>query len=354
MSEQRWSPLQFPGNSGAEPVRPADTMYAYMFNFCIKGKGIFIELKLIYFSFSSSLNKYYGCTDEGEMILVYDYMARGTLHDHLYHTDNPPLAWDQRLHICIGVARGLHYLHMAVKYTIIHRDVKSTNILLDEKWMAKVLDFVLSKMGSTTVSKTHISTVVKGSFGYLDPENYCCQQLTEKSDVYSFRVVLCEVLCARPALISTVEKKQMSLAEWTKICHRNGKIDQIIDPSLRGKIGNACLNKYVEIAVSCLQDNGIERPSMNDLVWGLEFALQLQQSGGGVLNLSEEKKGEDEESLMNAESDAGLSCSWEDSSSELKVSRVAKSSSDHNSSTNESMKGMSGTVFSEINDPNGR
>ncbi|KAL6288946.1 hypothetical protein ACE6H2_006456 [Prunus campanulata] len=93
---------------------------------------------------------------------------------------------------------------------------------------------------------------------------------------------------------------------------------------------------------------------MNHVVWGLEFALQLQQSGGGDSNLREEKKGEDEESLKNAASDAGFSCSQEDLSSELKVSRVTKSSSDHNSSTNESIKGMSGTVFSEINDPNGR
>ncbi|KAL6288947.1 hypothetical protein ACE6H2_006457 [Prunus campanulata] len=187
------------------------------------------------------------CTDEGKMILVYDYMARGTLRDHLYNTDNPPLAWDQKLHICIGTARGLHYLHTSTKYTIIHRDMKSMNILLDEKWVAKVLDFGLSKMGSNTVSKTHISTVVKGSFEYLDPEYYCRQQLTEKSDVYSFGVVLCEVLCVTSALIRTVEKKQMSLAEWTKICHQNGKIDQIIDPRLRSKTGNACLNKYIEL-----------------------------------------------------------------------------------------------------------
>ncbi|PRQ37243.1 putative protein kinase RLK-Pelle-CrRLK1L-1 family [Rosa chinensis] len=131
------------------------------------------------------------------------------------------------------------------------------------------------------MSKTHISTMVKDSFGYLDLEYYRRQRLTEKSDVYSFGVVLFEVLCARPAMIQTEELKQVSLAEWAKICQQNGDLDQIIDPSLRGKISADCLNKFTEVAISCMHDDGTERSSMNDVVKELELALMLQQSAEG-------------------------------------------------------------------------
>ncbi|XP_002870808.2 probable receptor-like protein kinase At5g38990 [Arabidopsis lyrata subsp. lyrata] len=292
------------------------------------------------------------CDDDNEMVLVYEYMPHGTLKDHLFKRDkasDPPLSWKQRLEICIGAARGLQYLHTGAKHTIIHRDIKTTNILLDENFVAKVSDFGLSRLGPTSASQTHVSTVVKGTFGYLDPEYYRRQILTEKSDVYSFGVVLLEVLCCRPIKMQSVPPEQADLIRWVKTNYKRGTVDQIIDSDLTDDITSTSMEKFCEIAVRCVLDRGIERPSMNDVVWALAFALQLHETA--------KKKSDNVESLdLMPRGEVGTTTDGEDDLFSRTTGDVAKSTTTDDSVplVGDERSGSSWGVFSEINEPKAR
>ncbi|KAK7275018.1 hypothetical protein RIF29_16124 [Crotalaria pallida] len=220
------------------------------------------------------------CNEDGEMILVYDFMANGSLYDLLHSRprdqQNPPLSWIQRLEICVGVTRGLHYLHTGTRHKIIHRDIKTTNILLDSNLVAKISDFGLSKASYPSLSTTN----VKGSIGYLDPEYYQCHKLTEKSDLYSLGVVLLEVLSGRPAVSPGEDDENVNLAEWAMVCFEKGNKEKIVDPYLEGNIVKECFEVYVGVAMKCLAERGVERPSIGDVLQNLVLAMQLEKNAG--------------------------------------------------------------------------
>lgn len=209
-------------------------------------------------------------------------MANGTLADHLYKSSKrgdlsnfSPLNWRQRLIICIHAAHGLEYLH---GQEFIHRDVKTTNILLDENWVAKISDFGLSKRNKNVLD-THISTQVKGTYGYLDPEYYQTGKLNHKSDVYAFGVVLLEVLSGRCAVDSSLGAQEIVLVRWVDHCVKEGKLKNLIDLNLDGQIPMPCLKLFVQVAVNCLCDEPRFRPSMVKVVESLKWALVLQNEG---------------------------------------------------------------------------
>ncbi|TYI93219.1 hypothetical protein E1A91_D02G122700v1 [Gossypium mustelinum] len=213
------------------------------------------------------------CFDQGEQMLVYEFMANGTLRESLSGRSGIYLDWKRRLRIALGSARGLAYLHELANPPIIHRDIKSTNILLDENLTAKVADFGLSKLVSDS-SKGHVSTQVKGTLGYLDPEYYMTQQLTEKSDVYSFGVVMLELITAK----QPIEKGKYVVREVRSVMDMKDDehygLRELMDPSIRSSGNLLGFGKFLELAMQCVEDSATDRPTMSDVVKAIETILQ--------------------------------------------------------------------------------
>ncbi|KAI9091950.1 hypothetical protein K1719_027885 [Acacia pycnantha] len=170
------------------------------------------------------------------------------------------------------------------KHPVIHRDVKSTNILLDHNLVAKIADFGLSRIGPTSASCNHVSTDVKGTFGYLDPEYYRRRKLTENSDIYSFGVVLFEVFCGRPVVNPmAVEEdgEKIGLAKWAWQSHLSGEFHRMMDPRLKGRVPSGCLKEFVDIGIECLAEKSTDRPTMGEMLSNLEKLLLLHESLDG-------------------------------------------------------------------------
>ncbi|WVZ96907.1 hypothetical protein U9M48_042487 [Paspalum notatum var. saurae] len=213
------------------------------------------------------------CFEKGEKMLVYEFIANGSLSEALYGMNGIHLDWRRRLKIALDSARGLAYLHDHANPPIIHRDVKSTNILLDEKLTAKVADFGLSLLVSDS-EEGKLCTNVKGTLGYLDPEYYMTQQLTAKSDVYSFGVVLLELIVAKPPIhenkyIVREVKMALDMEDGTH-CGLKDLMDPVL-PKMGGLLG---FPRLLKLALQCVEELANDRPSMNTIVREIELIMQ--------------------------------------------------------------------------------
>lgn len=222
-----------------------------------------------------SLVKFYGYLEhEDEKVVVVEFVPNGTLRQHLDCNGGNTLDLAARLDISIDVAHAVTYLHMYTDHPIIHRDIKSSNILLTENLRAKVADFGFARLAADSDSgKTHVSTQVKGTAGYLDPEYLRTYQLTEKSDVYSFGVLLVELVTGRRPIEPKRELKERITAKWAMKKFTDGDALSILDPMLeKSAANNLAIEKILELSLQCLAQRRQHRPSMKrcaEILWSI-------------------------------------------------------------------------------------
>ncbi|KAF7816484.1 putative serine/threonine-protein kinase-like protein CCR3 [Senna tora] len=224
------------------------------------------------------------CEDEEERLLVYEYMKNGALHDHLHNRNSSFLnSWRMRIKIALDASRGIEYLHNYAVPPIIHRDIKSSNILLDANWTGRVSDFGLSLMGAPETEQEQSAMKAAGTMGYIDPEYYSLNVLTTKSDVYGFGVVLLELLTGRRAVFKNGEEggRTVSLTEYAVPAIMAGEMERVLDRRVGAP---AAVNEAeaVELvgytAMLCVNLEGKDRPTMSDVVGNLDRALALCDS----------------------------------------------------------------------------
>jgi serine/threonine protein kinase len=206
-------------------------------------------------------------------MLVYEYMENGTLRDNISVKLKEPLDFAMRLRIALGSAKGILYLHTEANPPIFHRDIKASNILLDSRFTAKVADFGLSRLAPVPdmegISPQHVSTVVKGTPGYLDPEYFLTHQLTDKSDVYSLGVVLLELFTGMQPITHG-----KNIVREINIAYESGSILSTVDKRM-SSVPDECLEKFATLALRCCREETDARPSMAEVVRELEIIWEL-------------------------------------------------------------------------------
>ncbi|CAH8355699.1 unnamed protein product [Eruca vesicaria subsp. sativa] len=268
--------------------------------------------------------KLLGCCLETEVpMLVYEFIINGNLFQHIHEeSDDYTMVWGMRLRIAVDVAGALSYLHSSASSPIYHRDIKSSNILLDEKYRAKVADFGTSR--SVTIDQTHWTTVVSGTVGYVDPEYYRSSQYTEKSDVYSFGVVLAELITGdKPVITVETTREMISLADHFRLAMKEKRLTDIIDARIKDDCKLEQVMAMANLAVKCLSWKGKKRPNMIEVFMELE-RIFTSPEGLQEQNWNDEEEEEEEEEEDDNVINRGMS--WSFSVTAPAVSTVASAS----------------------------